>query len=122
MKACEGLAAQGDIKEKVYGKQKVYVADQSQFPEADDSEIKAMDGRIAQLTQELQLTMEEVKKLESGNKGVYKIYFSWFQIRDSVLTYFRVVKLQIESDQSNKQVVINPCPAEPEYTLPLQTV
>ena len=85
MKVCEGLAAQGDIKEKVYGKQKVYVADQSQFPEVDDSEIKAMDGRIAQITQELQLTMEEVKKLESGNKGKYRIYFSWFQIRDDTV-------------------------------------
>ena len=33
VKACESLAASGQIKEKVYGKQKVYVADQSQFPE-----------------------------------------------------------------------------------------
>jgi hypothetical protein len=33
VKACESLAESGKIKEKVYGKQKVYVADQSQFPE-----------------------------------------------------------------------------------------
>ena len=50
----------------MYGKQKVYVADQSQFPDVDDSEIKRMDGNIVQLTQQLQVTMEEVKKLESG--------------------------------------------------------
>ena len=28
------------IKEKVYGKQKVYVADQSQFPHIDEGELK----------------------------------------------------------------------------------
>ena len=33
VKACEGLSVSGKIKEKVYGKQKVYVADQSQFPD-----------------------------------------------------------------------------------------
>lgn len=33
MKACESLTESGKIKEKTYGKQKVYVADQSQFPE-----------------------------------------------------------------------------------------
>lgn len=57
------------MKEKVYGKQKVYVADQSQFPEVDDSEIKTMDSNIAELTQQVQTTMEEVKKLESGKSG-----------------------------------------------------
>ena len=66
VKACEGLAAKGEIREKVYGKQKVYVADQSQFPEVDDSEIKSMDSNITELTQQVQSTMEEVKRLESG--------------------------------------------------------
>lgn len=33
VKACESLTESGKIKEKTYGKQKVYVADQSQFPE-----------------------------------------------------------------------------------------
>ena len=66
VKACEGLAAKGDIKEKIYGKQKVYVADQSQFPEVDDSEIKSMDGKITQLTEQLKTTMDEVKRLETG--------------------------------------------------------
>ena len=57
----------------MYGKQKVYVADQSQFPDVDDSEIKTMDGNIVQLTQQLQVTIEEVKKLESG-KAMLKRY------------------------------------------------
>lgn len=65
VKACEGLAAKGDIKEKVYGKQKVYLADQSQFPEVDDSEIKSMDGKITELTEKLKTTMDEVKRLET---------------------------------------------------------
>ena len=59
----------------MYGKQKVYVADQSQFPDVDDSEIKTMDGNIVQLTQQLQVTMEEVKKLESGKAVLKNIWF-----------------------------------------------
>ena len=77
MKACEGLAAKGDIKEKIYGKQKVYVADQSQFPEVDDSEIKSMDGKITQLTEQLKTTMDEVKRLETGT---YRSFFILRQV------------------------------------------
>ncbi|XP_060608544.1 homologous-pairing protein 2 homolog [Ruditapes philippinarum] len=65
VKACESLAESGKIKEKVYGKQKVYVADQSQFPEVDDSEIRDMDSKVAEFTQKLQTNLEEVKRLES---------------------------------------------------------
>ncbi|KAK3109125.1 hypothetical protein FSP39_023521, partial [Pinctada imbricata] len=66
VKACESLAEGSQIKEKVYGKQKVYVADQSQFPDVDDSEIKDMDKNIVTLTQEAQDKQDVVKRLESG--------------------------------------------------------
>ena len=56
----------------------MYVADQSQFPDVDDSEIKTMDGNIVQLTQQLQVTMEEVKKLESGKATLKNIWFASF--------------------------------------------
>ncbi|XP_052776506.1 homologous-pairing protein 2 homolog [Mya arenaria] len=65
VKACESLVAEGRIREKVYGKQKVYVADQSQFPQVNDSEIRTMDEKIANLTKELQSVTEEVKRLDS---------------------------------------------------------
>ncbi|KAL4221911.1 PSMC3 interacting protein [Mactra antiquata] len=68
VKACEGLAESGKIREKVYGKQKVYVADQSQFPEVDDSEIKSMDTNIGDLTKTLQINMDEIRQLESELK------------------------------------------------------
>ena len=105
VKACEGLAAKGEIKEKVYGKQKVYVADQSQFPEVDDSEIKSMDSNIGELTQQVQATMEEVKRLESGKLGdwfsvssVFCIPANWFD--QTILDLSPLVEICI--DQSNK--------------------
>lgn len=64
-KAMENLAAEGKLKEKVYGKQKVYAADQSQFAKVDDAEIKAMDERIALLSSKIQLKSEEIRCLES---------------------------------------------------------
>ncbi|XP_005102347.1 homologous-pairing protein 2 homolog [Aplysia californica] len=65
VKALESLTAEGKIKEKVYGKQKVYVIDQTQFPDVDESEIKSMDDKISQLNGKFQLRSEEVRKLES---------------------------------------------------------
>jgi len=68
VKALEGLAAEGKIREKVYGKQKVYVIDQSHFPEVDESGVKSMDEQISQLNGRVQLKGEEVRKLESEVK------------------------------------------------------
>ena len=68
-KALDSLVSEGRIKEKVYGKQKVYVIDQTQFPEVDETEIKTMDDKIAQLNAELQLKSDEVRKLESELKS-----------------------------------------------------
>ncbi|XP_072038492.1 homologous-pairing protein 2 homolog [Amphiura filiformis] len=53
VRVLEELGKEGKITEKVYGKQKVYVADQSQFPDVADSELKSMDVRIKELNDKL---------------------------------------------------------------------
>ncbi|GFN98959.1 homologous-pairing protein 2 homolog [Plakobranchus ocellatus] len=65
MKAMESLTSEGKLVEKVYGKQKVYAANQSQFPVVDDAEIKKMDAKITQLNGAIQLKSDETRKLES---------------------------------------------------------
>ncbi|XP_033761735.1 homologous-pairing protein 2 homolog [Pecten maximus] len=70
VKACEGLTEAGKIREKVYGKQKVYVADQSQFPDVDDGEIKEMDAQISQLSELTKRRGDEVRRLDSELKGL----------------------------------------------------
>jgi len=64
-KALETLAADGKIVEKTYGKQKIYFADQSQFPVADDAELKSMDKRITELTSEASGLQKEIFKLDA---------------------------------------------------------
>merc|ERR1712002_1251785 len=64
-KALETLAADGKIVEKTYGKQKIYFADQSQFPVANDQELKEMDKRIASLTSEATVLQKEISKIDS---------------------------------------------------------
>lgn len=64
-KALETLAEEGKVKEKTYGKQKVYVADQSHFPTVDDAELKAMDTKIAAKAHNLRVSEEKQKRLET---------------------------------------------------------
>ncbi|XP_043910853.1 homologous-pairing protein 2 homolog [Protopterus annectens] len=68
VKALEQLAQQGKIKEKVYGKQKIYFADQEQFPSVSETELKTMDNQISELTSKLQEVLQSCKQLEA----VYK--------------------------------------------------
>ncbi|KAK2174634.1 hypothetical protein NP493_787g01004 [Ridgeia piscesae] len=65
IKALETLAEEGKVKEKTYGKQKVYVADQSHFPTVDDAKLKEMDTKIAAMTQKLRGCEERQKRLET---------------------------------------------------------
>ena len=67
------------IREKVYGKQKVYVIDQSHFPEVDESGVKSMDEQISQLNGRVQLKGEEVRKLESEVKTFDGMISTGFQ-------------------------------------------
>ncbi|XP_061089223.1 homologous-pairing protein 2 homolog [Conger conger] len=68
VKAVELLAQQGKIKEKIYGKQKIYFADQSQFTDVSDTELKGMDSRISELNNEVQMVSQSCRQLDSELK------------------------------------------------------
>ncbi|KAG0698659.1 Homologous-pairing protein 2 [Chionoecetes opilio] len=48
-KALDQLTAEGTVREKAYGKQKVYVYNQELFPPLDETQLKEMDTRTAEL-------------------------------------------------------------------------
>uniref|UniRef100_A0A672R670 Homologous-pairing protein 2 winged helix domain-containing protein n=1 Tax=Sinocyclocheilus grahami TaxID=75366 RepID=A0A672R670_SINGR len=62
----EQLAQEGKIQEKVYGKQKIYFADQSQFADVSDAELKEMDARVAELGAEVQTISQSCRQLDTG--------------------------------------------------------
>ncbi|KAI7803854.1 homologous-pairing protein 2 homolog [Triplophysa rosa] len=68
VKAMEQLAQEGKIREKVYGKQKIYFADQSQFADVSDAELKKMDSRIAELNSEAQSVSQSCRLLDTELK------------------------------------------------------
>ncbi|XP_064648117.1 homologous-pairing protein 2 homolog [Lineus longissimus] len=63
-KCLESMADDGKIKRKLNGKQKVYAADQTQFPSADEAELHAMDEEISQLQQQVKSATDEYRKLD----------------------------------------------------------
>ncbi|XP_065839944.1 homologous-pairing protein 2 homolog [Oscarella lobularis] len=69
-RSLEALGAKGTIKEKVYGKQKVYVANQSDFPAVDESELKEMDVNVGQLTETSKSLLAECKEQEAELKAL----------------------------------------------------
>ncbi|KAJ8364619.1 hypothetical protein SKAU_G00134500 [Synaphobranchus kaupii] len=68
VKAVELLAQQGKIKEKIYGKQKIYFADQSQFTDVSDTELKGMDSRISELCTQVQTVSQSCRQVDSELK------------------------------------------------------
>ncbi|XP_073539688.1 homologous-pairing protein 2 homolog [Phyllobates terribilis] len=68
VKAMELLAQQGKIKEKVYGKQKIYFADQDQFPNVSDTELKSLDVQISELSSKMQSVQQSCRQLETELK------------------------------------------------------
>ncbi|XP_013878907.1 homologous-pairing protein 2 homolog isoform X2 [Austrofundulus limnaeus] len=64
----ELLALEGKIKEKTYGKQKIYFANQDQFKDVNDSDLKAMDGQISELGAELQSLTQSCRQLDAELK------------------------------------------------------
>ncbi|KAJ0057901.1 hypothetical protein NL108_003045, partial [Boleophthalmus pectinirostris] len=68
VKAMELLASEGKIKEKTYGKQKIYFADQGQFKDVSDEDLKEMDAQISKLTAELQTLTQNCRQLDSELK------------------------------------------------------
>lgn len=55
------LVAASKVCEKVYGKQKVYLVNQNLFPVIDESEIKIMDSKIQELSEQLTTREKEFK-------------------------------------------------------------
>ncbi|KAM6905540.1 homologous-pairing protein 2 homolog [Xenentodon cancila] len=68
VKSMELLALEGKIKEKTYGKQKIYFADQAQFGDVNDADLKAMDGQISELTAEVQSLTQSCRQLDAELK------------------------------------------------------
>ncbi|XP_033501162.2 homologous-pairing protein 2 homolog [Epinephelus lanceolatus] len=68
VKAMELLALEGKIKEKTYGKQKIYFADQSQFKDVNDTDLKSMDSQISQLSAEVQSLTQSCRQLDAELK------------------------------------------------------
>ncbi|KAJ7417331.1 PSMC3 interacting protein [Pitangus sulphuratus] len=66
VKALEQLAQQGRIREKAYGKQKIYFADQEQLPAASDAELRGLDGEIAARSAQLQALQQSCRHMEAG--------------------------------------------------------
>ncbi|KAM4716842.1 homologous-pairing protein 2 homolog [Anableps anableps] len=68
VKAMELLAQEGKIKEKMYGKQRIYFADQSQFRDVNDADLKAMDKQISELSAEVQTLTQSCRQLDTELK------------------------------------------------------
>ncbi|XP_074117705.1 homologous-pairing protein 2 homolog [Sminthopsis crassicaudata] len=68
VKALEQLAQQGKVKEKVYGKQKIYFADQNEFDTLSDTDLKGLDDEILSLTSKVQSVQQSCRHLEAELK------------------------------------------------------
>ncbi|KAL7641478.1 UNVERIFIED_CONTAM: hypothetical protein RMT77_007349 [Armadillidium vulgare] len=69
-KALDSLVENGSLKEKVYGKQKVYVITQDNFPPLEDGKLKELDAKINELTEDLKIKTKEASDLESKKKNI----------------------------------------------------
>ncbi|PNJ07104.1 PSMC3IP isoform 5 [Pongo abelii] len=69
VKTLEQLAQQGKIKEKMYGKQKIYFADQDQFDMVSDADLQGLDGKIVALTAKVQSLQQSCRYMEAGRTG-----------------------------------------------------
>ncbi|XP_008570103.1 PREDICTED: homologous-pairing protein 2 homolog isoform X4 [Galeopterus variegatus] len=68
VKALEQLAQQGKIKEKTYGKQKIYFADQGQFDMVSDADLQCLDAKIVALTAKVQSLQQNCRQMEAELK------------------------------------------------------
>ncbi|XP_020349002.1 homologous-pairing protein 2 homolog [Oncorhynchus kisutch] len=68
VKAMEQLALEGKIKEKTYGKQKIYFADQAQFAEVSEADLKAIDSRSLHLCAEVRDISQGCRQLDTELK------------------------------------------------------
>ncbi|XP_052613475.1 homologous-pairing protein 2 homolog isoform X1 [Peromyscus californicus insignis] len=68
VKALDQLAQQGKIKEKTYGKQKIYFADQDQFDTVNDADLHSLDAKIVALTAKVQSLQQSCRHMEAELK------------------------------------------------------
>lgn len=68
VKALEQLAQHGKIKEKVYGKQKIYFADQEQFTVVGEADLKTLDKQIGEQSEKLQNLQQSCRQMEAELK------------------------------------------------------
>nr|XP_017499217.2 homologous-pairing protein 2 homolog isoform X2 [Manis javanica] len=68
VKTLEQLAQQGKIKEKMYGKQKIYFANQDQFDMVSDADLQALDVKIVALTAKVQCLQQSCRHMEAEFK------------------------------------------------------
>ncbi|XP_050012418.1 homologous-pairing protein 2 homolog isoform X2 [Alexandromys fortis] len=68
VKALDQLAQEGKIKEKTYGKQKIYFADQDQFDAVSDADLHSLDAKIAALTAKVQSLQQSCRHMEAELK------------------------------------------------------
>lgn len=67
-KALDQLVVAGKVKEKIYGKQKVYVVDQDLVSSPNDPDLVQMDSKIAELTRQIAEDQGVIKQAESELK------------------------------------------------------
>lgn len=65
VKTLEALSEQGQIIEKIYGKQKVYAPLQDQYCEFDENQIKLLDLKITELNESLGRLQQQSRQQES---------------------------------------------------------
>ncbi|NXX99620.1 HOP2 protein, partial [Centropus bengalensis] len=58
-------AQQGRIREKAYGKQKIYFANQEQLPAASEAELRGLDGEITTRAAAVQALQQSCRQLEA---------------------------------------------------------
>ncbi|NP_001279712.1 homologous-pairing protein 2 homolog [Callorhinchus milii] len=68
VKALENLTQQRKIKEKVYGKQKIYFADQDQFPAVSEVELKSLDSEISEVSKKVETAQQNSRQMETELK------------------------------------------------------
>ncbi|XP_075846827.1 homologous-pairing protein 2 homolog isoform X1 [Microtus pennsylvanicus] len=68
VKALDQLAQEGKIKEKTYGKQKIFFADQDQFDAVSDADLHSLDAKIAALTAKVQSLQQSCRHMEAELK------------------------------------------------------
>lgn len=66
VRALDQLVEEGKIKEKTYGKQKIYFPEQSQFPAVDDEDLQKMDAEVKNMTG----TLEEITQGVRSNEAL----------------------------------------------------